>query len=255
MKRDAITDSYTPDWYRSHQELAKTSAAAVVPVLMEWLRPSSVVDVGCGIGEWLAAFHQAGVGRCVGVDGDYVSKEQLRFSKEWFVVADLGQPLNLTASFDLAICLEVVEHLPAGAGIQTVDWLCRHANIVLFSAAIPYQRGANHVNEQWPDYWQEKFVQHGFVAVDCLRDRFWNDPSVAWYYCQNFILYVRKDNLSNYSALSMLASANHAPLRRLVHPTRYLQTANVTPNQFHLKEVLRALPQLIAKAYRNRLKR
>lgn len=39
---------------------AEPSAVAVVPLLMEFLHPRSVVDVGCGLGTWLASL---GTGR------------------------------------------------------------------------------------------------------------------------------------------------------------------------------------------------
>ncbi len=35
------------------------------------------MDVGCGIGTWLTEFKAAGISDYLGVDGDYVSREQL----------------------------------------------------------------------------------------------------------------------------------------------------------------------------------
>jgi hypothetical protein len=52
--------------------------------------------------------------------------------------------------FDLALCLEVAEHLPAAAGDSLVRRLASVGARILFSAAIPGQGGRNHVNEKWP---------------------------------------------------------------------------------------------------------
>ena len=54
-------------------------------------------------------------------------------------------------------------------GATFVASLARHGDAVLFSAAIPFQGGAGHVNEHWPSYWAADFAVHGFVAVDTIR--------------------------------------------------------------------------------------
>ncbi len=38
----------------------------------------------------------------------------------------------------------------------------RHSNTIFWSAARPGQGGFNHVNEQEPEYWIEKFARHGY---------------------------------------------------------------------------------------------
>ena len=92
--------------------------------------------------------------------------------------------------------LEVAEHLPPDSADALVESLTRLAPFVLFSAAIPLQGGWHHINEQWPEYWAEKFLARGFVAVDCFRPRIWTDDRVQRYYRQNLLLLVRKDHIS-----------------------------------------------------------
>ncbi|MCJ1681479.1 hypothetical protein MTF65_29820 [Streptomyces sp. APSN-46.1] len=42
--------------------------------------------------------------------------------------------------------------------------------------------GSDHRNEQWPAYWRDRFGRWGYVLVDCLRSRSWDDPEVEpWY--------------------------------------------------------------------------
>lgn len=241
---------YTGLWYTSHQGFARSSASVVVPAIMELVNPRSVVDVGCGIGEWLSAFRHCGVASCVGLDGAHIDRDQLRIPVENFVPVDLTNPPTLSGSYDLAVCLEVAEHLPEKSGEALVNWLTRVAPAVLFSAAIPLQRGEQHVNEQWPDYWQSLFERRGYLAIDCLRDRFWDDPRVAWYYSQNIVLYIARNQLDRYPKMREYVSAFDRPLRKLVHPARYLQTADVY--SFSLGEILRALPPLASRSVRYR---
>src|SRR5216683_5640462 len=107
---------YSPEFFHAVTEQAVRSAAVVVPLVMDLVRPKSVVDVGCGTGAWLAAFHAAGVQEILGIDGDYLDQASLRIPPEAFTKADLEAAVALGRSFDLCVSLEVAEHLPASAG-------------------------------------------------------------------------------------------------------------------------------------------
>jgi hypothetical protein len=74
--------------------------------------------------------------------------------------------------------------------------LCRAADKVLFSAAIPGQGGRRHINEQWPKYWSDLFGELGYGCHDLLRLQVWNNPHVLWYYAQNCLLFARKGTAS-----------------------------------------------------------
>src|SRR5690606_34222821 len=105
---------------------------------------------------------------------------------------DLTKKLELNKKYDMAISLEVAEHLPESAADTFVESLTSHASIILFSAAIPQQGGQYHVNEQWPNYWNEKFKKRGFQAFDILRSEFWNNEHVPWWYRQNMVFFVKQ---------------------------------------------------------------
>jgi hypothetical protein len=97
--------------------------------------------------------------------------------------------------------LEVAEHIHPEAAAIFVDSLVRLAPVILFSAAIPGQGGVNHVNEQWSEYWVERFEQRGYEVIDCIRKKLWQNKGVLWSYAQNILLFVWKDCLENYSLL------------------------------------------------------
>src|ERR1051326_1233660 len=130
------------------------SARVVVPILLRSMAVGSVVDFGCGAGNWLSAFHENGLRDILGYDGDYVDTGNLRIDPACFVARNLEREDQVTRRFDLAISLEVAEHLPTARAAGFVDLLVRSAPAVLFGAAIPGQGGVHHVNEQWPDYWR-----------------------------------------------------------------------------------------------------
>lgn len=181
---------YDAKFYRELAS-AQQSATVVLPIIFEVVRPTSVVDIGCGTGKWLATALELGAKDILGVDGNWVDRGQLAIPPERFVAHDLTTPVKLARRFDLAISLEVAEHLPAAAAGVFVQSLCEAADVVLFSAAIPGQGGRRHVNEQWPAYWADLFGTCGYACYDYLRPKVWNDSRVAWYYAQNSLIFVR----------------------------------------------------------------
>jgi len=176
----------------------------------------SVLDVGCGLGSWLAAARDALGAEVLGVDGPWTNLDLLRIDRARFQVADLEKPLSLGRSFDLAISVEVGEHLPAEAAPVLVASLTQHAPVVLFSAAIPGQGGISHVNEQWPAYWATRFAEHGFGCFDVLRPLLWERSDVDWWYKQNLLLFVHEARAAEAGVRLELGSPETP--RRLVHP-------------------------------------
>ena len=172
---------------------AQSSAQAFAGLLMDWLQPQSVLDLGCGRGVWLGEWQAAGVGEVLGVDGDYVDRTQLAIPADSFRAADLTQPLTFDRRFDLAQSLEVGEHLPTEASDALVDSLCAGSDRVLFSAAVPGQGGEFHVNEQPLSFWQEKFGERGYRAYDCIRPQLKDNTDVEPWYRYNAILYVNDE--------------------------------------------------------------
>lgn len=219
---------YPTGWHAAALKHVRESPGVVVPRVNELIGPRSVLDVGCGPATWTAAFQEAGVEDVLGIEGAWLDPDLLQIDPERLLVHDLELPLTLERTFDLAISLEVGEHLSEGAAAQLVTLLTTAAPVVLFSAAVPFQGGTGHVNEQWPAYWQEKFAARGFVAVDVLRDALWNDERVAWYYRQNLMLYVRATALADYPALARDGVPEGSTVRALVHPDRYLRLAGLS---------------------------
>ena len=214
---------YDGGFFDGLQAGALRSARAVVPHVVGLLRPRRVVDLGCGLGAWLAAFAECGVEEVLGVDGDWVDRARLAVPPARFVAHDLRVPLAAGTPFDLAVSLEVAEHLPESAAGTLVGSLTRLAPVVLFSAAVPFQGGTGHVNEQWPEYWAALFRSLGYAPVDCLRDRFWADASVEWWYAQNMVLYGRPERLLALPALRAELATTRLTVAARVHPACYLR--------------------------------
>ncbi|HNP23897.1 MAG TPA: methyltransferase domain-containing protein [Panacibacter sp.] len=186
----------------------------IVPLLANVFQPRSVVDYGCGLGNFLYVFQECGVADVLGYDGDWVNHQQLYISPGHFRVTDLEQVLPDGPRADLVLCLEVAEHLSAAAADTLVDNLVHLGDKIIFSAAVPNQGGQFHVNEQAADYWIAKFRARGFVFYDVFRERFWNNPKVNWWYKQNMFLVMH----ASLSPDNYLFPAYEAGIRQYIHP-------------------------------------
>lgn len=212
-----MTDGlFTPEVYEQIRLGAQQSAAAIVPVLIEVCEPNDVVDVGCGEGWFAREFAQAGCA-VTGYD-EWVTEPTLVGGVEFrHIDLEADSSPIFAARHDLAVCLEVAEHIHAEAGDLLVEHLCASAPIIVFSAAIPGQGGHGHLNEQWPAYWVERFARQGFSGSGSLRWHFWNDGRVEPWYKQNLLLFAKTETL-------MKAVSRFAPdytIYPVVHPAFY----------------------------------
>jgi SAM-dependent methyltransferase len=184
-----------PTYVHSEDVHNFTAARIILPLIFDLIGTKSLIDVGCGIGTWLKVAKDLGVSDILGVDGDYVDRKVLSkyIDEDNFLARDLTKPLELYRTFDLALCLEVAEHLPFESADILIDSLCNHSGTILFSAAIPFQGGQNHLNEQTPNYWIGKFEQRGFQVYDPIRSAVWERIDVDVWYKQNILLFSTKE--------------------------------------------------------------
>lgn len=194
---------YDDEFFDYISEGSGKSADAVSKILEPLFQSggASILDVGCGQGVWTRRFSQIpGVDQAVGIDGAYVNPDQLVISAADFVAHDLTTPLDLERKFTLSVSLEVGEHLPPDTGPVLVDTLTKHADIVLFSAAIVGQGGEHHVNERPLEYWRGLFAERGYVPLDVIRPKLVGKTEVEPWYRYNSILYVAKTALGDLPA-------------------------------------------------------
>jgi SAM-dependent methyltransferase len=186
---------YSRAFFTQLDELQAASYDVMAATLVERLAPSSIVDVGCGSGALLAALKRHGVPTLLGLES---SPEGLDLARRRGIDArfcDLGHPFTLNSDFDLALCLEVAEHLPESLSDAFVASLATGPNHLVFSAATPGQGGENHVNEQPHEYWIERLGQYGFaVDEDTTREvrAAWTERGVATWYCRNVMFFARR---------------------------------------------------------------
>jgi len=240
---------YNFEWHKNHAVKTTSSAETIIAILASCIEMESVLDVGCGDGIWLASCRAKGASTVSGVDGPWTDPTQLLIPPESVAIKDLSEPFDLQRRYDLVISLEVAEHVAPQFSEIFVDNLVRHGDVILFGAAIPYQSGFRHINEQWQSYWAGLFQAKGFLAYDLIRSQIWDNPDVHFWYRQNAILYVNSKNAELTNKIK-----NHIKdkmIQRLpmdvVHPEKYEAVASY--RQIAFKLLIKRFPAQFIKKF------
>jgi SAM-dependent methyltransferase len=243
---------YDDAFFARHTDATLQSARIIVPLVLRRVSPNSVVDVGCALGAWLRVFAEHGVQVIQGLDGNYVDTSKLLIKTANFTPVDLTEVIEgdlgpvvekANGRYDLAVCLEVGEHLPQSSASDLVRTLTTLAPVVLFSAAVPGQGGIGHINEQWPSYWKSRFEKHGFQRLDPIRRHIWKNQRVHWWYRQNIFLFAARELVDQSESLGEEEKLGGFDVF-YIHCLNRFRT---------LKGGLREIPRVTTNAFRNRI--
>ena len=147
-----------------------------------------VIDVGCGPGIYVDSLSYLGLD-ATGVDIDPACPYEICdiFSQEY-----LDKFIEKKYKYDLALCLEVAEHIREEFADELIKRLTLTAPTIYFSAAKPGQGGYGHINCQEKKYWITKFNNHNFVLrqekTDDLIQFIKQDIHMGWF-VQNIMVF------------------------------------------------------------------
>ena len=214
-----MSNIYTKEFYQNQQNGSYIAAKHIIPIIKQYLDFNTVIDVGCGVGTWRKAFNEFGC-YAYGCDGRYALEAEHYFQEDCFFPIDLeNQRFNVNMKCDLAISLEVAEHLSSERALTFVEDMTNLADVIVFSAAIPGQGGTNHINEQPMTYWLNLFSKFDFVPVDCIRPLIWNNKAIEVWYRQNIILLIKKDKLLSFPKIfKYYLEHNDSEIYDIIHP-------------------------------------
>lgn len=166
------TAGYDADWFRIKAREHKEWYAGFAKAIYECFMPKSVADAGCGTGAILTSMHERGV-TIRGWDGSAncltVLPEQI---KPFVTVHDFqdGYP-EVEQKYDLAMCMEVAEHIPNECSEGLVKFLTELSDTIYFTAAPPGQGGRHHINEQPYEFWVNFFTKYNYeLDVPTTKD-------------------------------------------------------------------------------------
>jgi 2-polyprenyl-3-methyl-5-hydroxy-6-metoxy-1,4-benzoquinol methylase len=169
----------------------------IVGVLQDYLKPKSVVDIGCSNGLYLKEFKNLGT-VCFGIEGADSFKGYIKenFGTS-FLIRDLRKPLQIDNHFHLALCIEVLEHLEEEFADIAVSNICNTADVFCITAS-PTKTARFHVNAQGKGYWIGKFES---VEGICFQEReteelgeIFRDLNLKSDWMANNLMIFRRDN-------------------------------------------------------------
>lgn len=188
---------YGPRFFARRHRL-NWRAPIVCKAIRDVLAPKSIIDVGCATGDLVAEFVIQGV-QAFGIEGSTACLQHLECSASRLFLFDIRYPLPKgIGRYDLALCLEVAEHIEPEYAHQLIQNLGLLSGRILISAAPPGQGGHYHVNCRPPEYWVELFCIHAFKRVQCIERQIkqaWEPlrkkPGIKAYY-ENSMYFERK---------------------------------------------------------------
>ncbi len=220
-----MKEKYGYNFYKKRHQKTVYSANIILSIVLDALpKVHSAVDFGCGVGTWLSVLREKGAKDIQGIDGPWVKRSLLEIPQKNFYEFDLEDKIKLDRRYDLAISLEVAEHLRPEVANTFVESLVNASDFILFSAAIPFQGGNNHINEQWPDYWVYLFNEKGYAILDFIRKEIWDNNKIPTWYRQNTLLFVKQARLKELKLPSIEIYSQNLMIS-VVHTDSYLSKA------------------------------
>lgn len=190
---------------QSHFEFYNTdksyvSAKKILEAIMPWINGiKSFQDLGSGVGGWSKVLEEKGYTKFVLYDHPSIQRDRLLIeNKDRFVPIDLENQIPRTEAFDLSICIEVFEHFHEDRALVLLDYLTDSSDLILFSAAVPFQKGNGHINEKNHSYWHTQFQKRGFQYFDGFKLEFMRQKvdKENFFHFQNIFLYFKAENCS-----------------------------------------------------------
>lgn len=191
-----------PDRQQSYKLIAKYIKRTAYPSI------KSVIDYGAGAGWFLHWLDYYDVKTVRGIEpckdaasvrdvdvtiGDKTYRMTPKVAKN-ITRRSLKTKIVLNRKFDLAMCIEVAEHIDEKYAGLVVENITRHTDLLIFSAATPGQGGYGHINEQPFAYWSEKLSKVGFYCdhekTAEFRDYLTQKNAKKWY-CNNIAIFER----------------------------------------------------------------
>ncbi len=172
IKKEQIIINYRKDGTFSSQKdlfMCSLFPKKVLDIIILELKPSSILDIGCGTGVSLMYYLNNNID-ALGVENSAIAIAQSP-AKEKILKHNLNKELNLQKQFDLVWSFEVIEHIHPDYEFNFLKTLTNHSNRIILSAARPGQGGHGHFNEQEPEYWIKKFNLLGYKYESELSEK------------------------------------------------------------------------------------
>jgi len=184
----------------------------------------NIIDIGCGNGSYVKKFLDSNF-ECIGYDGNPITPE---ITDGLCKVMDLSKPTNL-GKYDLAISLEVGEHIPKQYEQIFIDNVCSSSNNIIISWAVEGQGGYGHVNCQNNDYIIAEFNRRGYRYDENISKKLRENSTLPWFV--NTLMYFEYKN-------GLIIPEENYPQINIENPKNLKFIIPVPDNKYYLWQIL-----------------
>jgi len=142
----------------------------LLKTIIEVRKPTSLLDIGAGVGWYCEAAVRLGVQKVIGIEKTPDIHQMEVFP---VIVSDAAITKLDYGTIDVVLCLEVAQCIAPERVNGLVENCCRNSNFIVWSSAQPGQACPTGINLQPIQYWIEKFSKYGFIidleATEKLR--------------------------------------------------------------------------------------
>lgn len=202
----------------------------IVGEILKHFSPKTVIDLWCWLWSFVKVFQDYWID-AYWVNGERTERDKLFIDDKSLLIYNLEQYHDFWKQYDMALSLEVAEHIDEKYSDNFVKTITSCSDIIIFSAAIPWQTWQNHINLQSPEYRERKFNTYWYNFYDVFRHIFWNNEEIFWWYKQNIFLVAKK-------WVKIPDSLIEKPPRYIIHPDLF-NSQNV--RRFPTKKLRRIL--------------
>lgn len=237
-----MSDYYNKSYFTSN--IFENDYDYMASIIYKQFKPKNILEIGCGQGQLSKAFAKKGV-HVLAIDG-YAQPDFSDFATIEFKKIDLNNIEaaddyfnHLNLKYDLAISMEVAEHLIPSVNKPLIHWLTKNANNIIFSSAVVGQGGDGHINCQPREYWIRLFASCGFHTQDTLRSEFRKNEGIRPWYQLNVLDFQKKVIDSEKELIERIISADSYAssmyYQKDIEHNRLLNIINLPAIQFYLK--------------------
>lgn len=202
MDKELLQKIYYEEFWENYKKLTDIPSIKIVDAILKVCSPLSVIDYGCGTGYFIREFIKHGINDVKGVDGPHIDDNMLVIGeKEKIIRHDITKPLDLGRKYDIALMLEVAEHIPSEFEDILFNTLFTFSNTIVFSSVNNPMSGTHHVNCHPEEYWDNKFIKANYKKYDYIRPLISGDDDIPPYYRENIIIYAKDEGIVLYGRM------------------------------------------------------
>lgn len=191
-----INDLYNKQYYAARMDWKPDVYPIISEAILKHFKPKTLIDVGCGNGALLEGLRGIDA---VGIDGSMTAVNICLHSGLNVCRDDLRKPFSMgnAKKFDLAVSIEVAEHIEKEYEDIFLDSLCNLSDTIIMTASPEHDGGKYHFNVHPKSYWCGKMNIKGFceiLPISFMKYLWDNIPPERDYLWKNMMIFNRINN-------------------------------------------------------------